>query len=99
MIFGHTNPQPSYIPLQFTTGQYILKREAPLGSCCAGGLANSKIPSVCVCDLGDLGCPGKEVSKINGDRINGLFHLLLNGVYFGLSPLPGFQSPPGVLCF
>ncbi len=25
-----------------------------------------------------LGCPGEEV-RINGDRINGLFHLLING--------------------
>ena len=27
-----------------------------------------------------LGCPGKEV-RITGDRINGLFHLLINGRY------------------
>ena len=31
---------------------------------------------------GLLGCPGTEV-RINGDRINGLFHLLLNGMYWG----------------
>ena len=33
---------------------------------------------------------------VNGDRINGLFHLLINGVYWGYNPLiltfdPNFQ--------
>ena len=46
-----------------------------------------------------LGCPGKEV-RINGDRINGLFHLLTNGVYWGYkNPLiltidPNFLRDP-----
>ena len=33
-----------------------------------------------------LGCPGTEV-RINGERINGLFHLLINRVYWGYNPL------------
>ena len=33
------------------------------------------------------GCPGQEV-RINGDRINGLFHLLVNGSYIGVSNYP-----------
>ena len=32
-------------------------------------------------------CPGQEVRRINGDRINGLFHLLINGLYWGYNPL------------
>ena len=31
--------------------------------------------------------PGQEV-RINGDRINGLFHLLVNGSYIGVSNYP-----------
>ncbi len=31
------------------------------------------------------GCPGQEV-RINGERINGLFHPLINGVYWGYNP-------------
>ena len=31
-----------------------------------------------------LGCPRKLGSKV---RINGLFHLLINGVYWGYNPL------------
>ena len=38
------------------------------------------------CVLLVLGCPGQEV-RINGERINGLFHLLINGVYWGYNPL------------
>ena len=30
-----------------------------------------------------LGCPGKEV-RINGDRINGLFHLLITRGILGV---------------
>ena len=29
----------------------------------------------------------KGSERINGDRINGLFHLLINGVYWGYNPL------------
>ena len=32
-----------------------------------------------------LGCPGKEV-RINGDRIDGLLHLLIDGVYWEYNP-------------
>ena len=32
---------------------------------------------------GVLGCPGTE-ARINGDRINGLFHLLINGFFVGV---------------
>ena len=60
MIFGHTNPQwPSYIPLQFTTGQYILKREA-LGKLLRW-VANSKIPLVC--DLGTMDVPERKLGS------------------------------------
>ena len=34
-----------------------------------------------------LGCPVGFV-RINGDRISGLFHLLINGIYWGYNPLP-----------
>ena len=30
-----------------------------------------------------LGCPGQEV-RIKGERINGLFHLPINGVFLGV---------------
>ena len=39
-------------------------------------------PNDCITQMNDiLGCPGTEV------RINGLFHLLINGVYWGYNPL------------
>ena len=31
-----------------------------------------------------LGCLKED--RINGDRINGLFHLLINGIYWGYNP-------------
>ena len=48
------------------------------------------------------GCPGTEV-RINGYRINGLFHLLINGVYWGYNPLiltidPNFLGHPSRDC-
>ena len=33
----------------------------------------------------DLGCP-VGFGRLNGDRINGLFHLLINEVYWSYSP-------------
>ena len=47
-----------------------------------------------------LGCPGQEV-RINGERINGLFHPLINWVYWGYNPLiltidPNFLGHPSM---
>ena len=36
-------------------------------------------------------CPGTEV-RTNGDRINGLFHLLINGISWGYNPLTNLIS-------
>ena len=35
-----------------------------------------------------LGCPGmlEVIDRINGDRINGLLRLLINGVFVGVMP-------------
>ena len=50
-----------------------------------------------------VACPVQEV-RINGDRINGLFHLLINGVYWVDNPLiltfdPSFLGHPSVWIF
>ena len=34
-----------------------------------------------------LDVPEVGSDRINGDRINGLFHLFINGVYWGFNPL------------
>ena len=36
----------------------------------------------------------KDSGWINGDQINGSFHLLLNGVYWGYKLLTNLQIPP-----
>ena len=47
----------------------------------------------------DVPLDGSE--RINGERINGLFHLLINGVYWGYNPLiltfdPNFLGHPSI---
>ena len=51
-----------------------------------GGFLGQKIHPLGVLENSGtyLDVPGQEV-RINGERINGLFHLLINGVFLGVT--------------
>ena len=53
-----------------------------------------RTPSCQICQNEVTWMSRDRSDRINGDRINGLFHLLINGVYWGYNPFTNFLGHP-----